>query len=96
MRVRVSALSPRSSGPRAGARSGAQVTLRYSIIPPSARAVDLGVALYDDCGEDMSTGVGDLDNQRLAVEKQSVERPVVIPAGLVQGRYEVVACRGAA
>jgi hypothetical protein len=76
---------------RGRAIPGAQVTLKAVILAGRARVVDLGAGLYDEDGEDSSTGFGDLDSYQLVSGGQEPERLLEIPASLKPGRYEVVA-----
>ena len=70
---------------------GMTVQLTYHVHSLTTRQVGLGAGLYDDQGNDHSNGDGDVDNTTLPQGQSSPSRPVVIPANLPAGKYEITA-----
>jgi hypothetical protein len=85
-RIAVVCEGPRSMKP------GEVVILTYTISSSVARDVGLGAGLYDEAGDDHSTGFGDVDSLRIEKSPRNIaKRQFEIPAKLSAGRYEVQA-----
>jgi hypothetical protein len=69
--------------------SGITVTMTYNVILNRADMVGLGAAIYDNSGNDHSTGYGDVDSIQLPSGQSKNSRPLPIPSNLPPGRYEI-------
>lgn len=67
----------------------AKIELAYHINSADAIRVALGAGIYDSQGNDHSTGFGDIDNIEAARGRSTKTRPVLIPADLPRGTYEL-------
>jgi hypothetical protein len=81
----VCALEPASPKP------GQQATVTYTITSNTTRNVGLGAGIYDDEGDDSSTGTGDIDSFPVEVGKQTTTRILPVPRSLKPGTYEITA-----
>jgi hypothetical protein len=70
-------------------RPGQTIQMTYHFDSSAARPVGLGAGLYDNVGNDHSTGTGDIGNYEMAAGRTTKSRPVPIPAHLPPGRYEL-------
>jgi len=68
---------------------GITVQLTYEIGLNRPMQAGLGAGLYDNQGNDHSNGYGDIDSVFLPAGNTTKTRPVVIPASLAPGRYEL-------
>lgn len=65
------------------------VTMSYNVTLNRADTVGLGAAIYDNSGNDHSTGYGDVDSIQLTSGQTNKSRPLPIPSNLPSGRYEI-------
>lgn len=72
-------------------RPGQVAILTYAIEAVRDGTVALGAGVYDEAGEDQSEGTGDQDRYVARHGRHLVSRPMVVPAGLRAGRFEIVA-----
>jgi hypothetical protein len=70
-------------------RPGMTITMTYKLFLNRADKVGLGAAIYDNSGNDDSTGTGDIDSIQLPQGQVSESRPVPIPGDLSPGNYEI-------
>ncbi len=68
---------------------GVTITMTYDMILSRPDVVGLGAAIYDDSGNDDSTGYGDIDSIQLPQGQVRESRPVPIPGNLPAGNYEI-------
>ncbi len=68
---------------------GETVQLTYTLNSNEAASVGLGAGIYDNQGTDHSEGFGDLPDFALSAGRSLKSRPVLIPARLPAGQYEV-------
>lgn len=68
---------------------GITVTMTYNATLNQADVVGLGAAIYDNSGNDQSTGYGDVDRIQLPSGQSRNSRPLPIPSNLPSGRYEI-------
>ena len=68
---------------------GAIIRITYHISSSQAFQVGLGAGLYDNNGNDHSSGYGDISNFTLPKGRTSVSRPVLLPPNLPVGYYEI-------
>jgi len=70
-------------------RPGITVIMTYHITLNQEDAVGLGAAIYDNSGNDHSTGRGDINTIILPPGQLTKSRRVPIPSNLSSGRYEI-------
>lgn len=70
-------------------RPGTTVQLTYRVTSSEDLRVGLGAGLYDDAGNDHSTGEGDQDSVEIPVGTSNLTRPVLVPRDLARGHYEL-------
>jgi hypothetical protein len=68
---------------------GMTVKMTYNISINQGDVVGLGAGIYDNSGNDHSTGYGDIDSIQLSAGQITESRPVPIPSRLSSGRYEI-------
>jgi len=68
---------------------GITTMLTYTIGSNQAATVGLGAGIYNNLGNDESTGYGDVASFPLKAGNNTYSRPVYIPSSLGSGRYEV-------
>jgi hypothetical protein len=82
-------LAVRCTIDRSQLRAGVTMQLTYTINSTRQINVGLGAGVYDQTGNDHSTGFGDIDSIPLTPGRNVKERPLQIPGSLPPGRYEV-------
>ncbi len=70
-------------------RRGATIQLTYRFASSEDMRVGLGAGLYDDEGNDQSTGYGDRDSVEIPTGTSTATRPVLVPGDLSPGHYEL-------
>jgi hypothetical protein len=68
---------------------GITVELTYKIDANRQAHVGLGAGIYNEEGQDYSTGFGDINSFDLRAGRTVQTRPVLIPANLPPGQYEI-------
>ena len=68
---------------------GMSVKMTYNITMNQRDVVGLSAGIYDNSGNDHSTGYGDIDSIQLSPGQITESRPVPIPSRLSPGRYEI-------
>jgi hypothetical protein len=63
--------------------------MTYEINSNEPVKAGLGAALYDNQGNDHSTGYGDIDSALIPAGQSNRSRPVQFPSNLPAGRYEM-------
>jgi hypothetical protein len=70
-------------------RQGATIRLTYRFTSSEDMRVGLGAGLYDDEGNDQSTGYGDRDSVEIPTGASSATRRFLVPGDLSPGHYEL-------